>query len=379
MEERKEMNREKSTRKQLKKAEKFIENLKENTKILIVAHSDGDGIISAAITTQAIQEQKKELKIKHLFILSRGKEAKDKIIEKMKKKKVNTVIFLDYTPNDKQVYKEIEKQGARTLTIDHHPIKNPFKTQQEREKHVYVNPQEKGTPPSASVLCHLLYEEMDGEKNTKPWAMIGAHSDTRMKQSRTLLNLTQEEKELYIPNESLHRTLVDISNVLLSAYLDIDLAEEEYKYIKKSIEQENPVLIQEEKYRGTKRLYETMEKAEREKIRETKENPHIEKYEESKLIVVPIKSKLRIKSKVAEQLRLKYPDYIIAVKMEKEERCLLSIRGNNTDLNRVIPKACEGIEAQGGGHPNAAGAAINKKHYPKFIENLKKQLKDEVR
>jgi|GEM_PF-3117555 len=363
--------------KQLEKAEKFIKNLEKDARILIVAHSDGDGIISAAIITQLLQEKLKKQPEEHLFILSRGKEAEEKIIKEMKKQNTDTVILLDYTPNQRKVYKRIEEKGANTLTIDHHPDKNPFKANSEKNKHTYINPQEKGTPPAASVLCHLLYERMNGEKNTKPWSLIGAHSDTRMKQSRPFLNLSKSEEELYLPNDSLHRTLVDISNVLLASYLDINLAQKEYEYVKKSIERENPVLIQEEKYSGTKDLYETNEESEREKIRETKENSKIKEYKEAKLIIVPIKSNLRIKSKVAEQLILKYPEHTVAVKMENDEKCLLSIRGNNTDLSKVIPKACEGIEAQGGGHPKAAGAAINKKHYSKFVENLEKQLRDE--
>jgi len=289
------------------------------------------------------------------------------------------VIFLDYTPNRKQTYEKINQQGTETLTMDHHPGRKPPKTGKNTKEQVYVNPQKQGTPPAASVLCHLLYKQMNGEKNTKPWAVTGAHSDTRIKQSIPLLDLTNEEKELYIPNGRMNRSLQDISSVLLTAYLKKELAPEVHKYVKESIEKENPVLIQEEKYGRTRKLYKIREKAEKQKIKETKQNKDLEVHEEAKLVTVPIESELRIKSKVADQLRLKYPDHVIAVKMKDKEKYLLSLRSSQADLSKIIPRACEGIEAEGGGHPHAAGAAISKQHYQKFIKNLKKELKKELK
>ncbi len=363
---------------ELQKAQKFINSIETDSNLLIIAHSDGDGIISSAIITKLLQEKNKE-RTNHKFIQSRGKEAEEKILKQIHKHGSNTIILLDYTPNREQTYGKINQQGAKTLTIDHHPCKEPSEAKEDTEKHTYVNPQKQGTPPAASVLCHLLYQQMNGEKNTKPWAIIGAHSDTRIKQSIPLLDLTNEEKELYIPNGRMNRSLHEISSVLLAPYLKKELAPRVHKYIKESIEKENPVLIQEEKYGRTLELYKIKEKAEKQKIKQTKKNPDLEVHEEAKLVTVPIESKLRIKSEIADQLRLKYPEYVIAVKMENHEKCLLSLRSSRADLSKAVPKACEGINGEGGGHPHAAGAAINKQHYQEFIKNLKKELKKQRR
>ncbi len=350
--------------KKMKKGKKFIENLDKDSKVLIVSHSDGDGVISAAIISRLLDE--KEIKKQSTqFILARGKEAKEKIMKKVREKNSNTVIFLDYTPNQ-ETYKEL--RDKKVLTIDHHPgIEEP-------ENSTYINPQEE-TPPAASVLCHLLYKKMNGEKNTKPWALIGAHSDTRIKQSIPTLDLSGEEKELYFPSGRLNWGLAEVAGVTVVAYFDKTKAKEVFKHVKKSIEQENPILIQEEKYGETQHLYDILEKAEKQKINKTKNNPKLQVDEEAKLVILPINTELRIKNIIASHLRLKYPGYTIAVRMENGESYMISFRGGKPDLSKAIPAACKGINASGGGHPQAAGATISKKDYEEFVENLKKELK----
>lgn len=350
--------------KHLQKAEEFIENLDPDSKILIVSHSDGDGVTSAALISRLLDE--KEMKQQSmLFLLARGNEAKEKITRKTREENADTVIFLDYTPNQ-ETYRELNDK--KMLTIDHHPGRKA------PEKGVYINPQ-KETPPAASVLCHLLYEKMNGEKNTKSWALIGAHSDTRIKQSLPLLDLSEEEKELYIPSGRLNWDLAEVAGTTVVAYFDKTKAKEVYEYVKKSIEQENPMLIQEEKYGETKHLYDIIEKAERQKINKTKDNPNLEADKESKLVILPIDTELRIKNIIASHLRLKYPEYTIAVRMENGENYMISFRGGNPDLSKAVPKACRGINASGGGHPQAAGATVSKKDYKRFIKNLKRELK----
>lgn len=342
----------------MKKGKKFIENLEKNSNISIIAHSDGDGVISAAIISTILKE-KKLTNQSTLFILSRGEEAREKITKKTKNSDI--VIFLDYTPNQK-TYKALKQK--KVLTIDHHPGRKPSK------QGIYINPQ-KETPPPASVLCHLLYDQLKGQKDTKPWALIGAHSDTRLNQSLPVINLSKTEKEIYLPHGGLNRGLIEISNITLAAYLDKNKAQKLFKLIKKSIKQGNPLLIQEEKFAEAKDLYQTKRRAEKEKIKQIKNNENLEVYEDSKLIVATIKSDLRIKSMVADHLLLKYPEYTVAVAMKHNEKYILSFRGRKFNLSRTVSKACEGIEANGGGHPRAAGAAISSKHYDQFINNLK--------
>ncbi len=353
---------------ELKKAEKFIENTNKESRVLIIAHRDGDGVISTAIITQLLKEKEfNQTNIKNIFILSRGKEAQEKIRKEAQKTKAQTIIFLDYTPNN-EVYRENTEEGIRTLTIDHHPQLQP------NEGGVYVNPWQKEVLPSAGAMCHQLYTQAGGTKNTKPWAIISAYGDTRLKETLKQIKLTPKEEEIYIPSGRLDWDLLEVVRAMAAASFNNQQAQQLLELTLKSIEDENPSLIAEEKYGKAKKIFKSRNKAYREMIEETRK-AEVKIYEESKLVLAIIRPKRNIKNMAVDHLRLKYPDYTVAVASNKEKNYYFSFRAFEKDLSKVVPRACEGIQAQGGGHSNAAGGKVKEKDLNTFIENLKEQLR----
>lgn len=356
----------KAINKGMKKGKKFIENIETDSKVLLVAHRDGDGVISAAIVNQILKE--KGITSTHrLFIISRGEKAREKINQELEELKNNTVIFLDYTPSAK-TYKELFNEGKKVLTIDHHPGKTAH------EKGVYINPWTKGILPAAAVICHKLYLKCNGKKDTKPWALIAAYLDTRVKQSLEYIDMNTEEEEIYFPSMRIDWDLLEVIKALGAASFDASNAQKSFEMVEKSIQLENPVLIAEEKYGEAKELFNVREKSYKEKIKETK-RAQIEKDEDSKLVVATIKPKRNIKSMVVDHLRLKYPGYTVAVTYPRKGNYFFSFRSSEKDLSKAVPRACEGIDANGGGHSKAAGGRVKEKHFREFIENFKEQLK----
>lgn len=348
----------------LSKGLRYVKDLEKDSKITIVAHRDGDGMISASIISKLLDEEELT-KQSYLFLLKRGEEAKRMILDKVDEENSDVVVFLDYTPTQ-DTYEELEDKEL--LTIDHHPGKEASKTG------LYINPWEEEVLPSASVMCHILYEQADGDKDTKPWALMGAYADTRLEESEEYLEFTEEERELYLPSRRLNWNLLDIIELLGAPYLDSSVVDRAFDLIRRSIKENNLLLIEEEKYDDAKGLLKLVERAEKEKIKEIK-NSEIYKDEESKLVALKIKPELRIKRAVASHLRTNYPGYTIVVSIEKPERYAMSLRSSIHNLSKVVPNACEGIEANGGGHQKAAGATVKKEHYEKFLENLSREIK----
>ena len=79
-------------------------------------------------------------------------------------------------------------------------------------------------------------------------------------------------------------------------------------------------------------------------------------------------------AELANELIYKFPDKIIIVGREKEDRIKMSLRSTKTDLRPIIEKALIGVEGYGGGHEFACAANINIKDFDKFIEVIKKHI-----
>ncbi len=349
---------------ELSRGKDFIESIEEDSNALIVSHSDVDGLISASIISQLLEEEGIE-KQSQMFLLDRGEEVKKRILNKTEELDADSIIFLDYTP-PKDTYEGLDDRDV--LTIEHHPVREV------PDHGVFVNPQE-GEPPAASVLCHMLYKQMEGEKDTKPWALMGTYSDMMLDQGLEHLELNEEEKELYLHNGVMNWNLQTIIQLVNVSYIDKKESSKIFKLIKESIEKENPLLIEEESRGRAKQIMEKKRKAEKEKIETLERNSNLEVDKEARLVFVEFSSDLRIKRILANHLRTRHPGYTIAIAMKKTGKYSMSVRSSTADLSKAVPKACEGIDAHGGGHPGAAGATVNENDPSKFIENLKEELK----
>ncbi len=51
-----------------------------------------------------------------------------------------------------------------------------------------------------------------------------------------------------------------------------------------------------------------------------------------------------------------------------------SLRSTKTIINKILPKALNGLDGYGGGHEHACGGSVKKKDFTTFISNLKKLI-----
>lgn len=78
---------------------------------------------------------------------------------------------------------------------------------------------------------------------------------------------------------------------------------------------------------------------------------------------------------LSNELLYKFPNKLIVIAREKDGNLRVSMRSSNIVINKILPKALEGVEGYGGGHEYACGANIKKEDFEKFVEQLKKEVK----
>ncbi|MBT3416642.1 DHH family phosphoesterase [Candidatus Woesearchaeota archaeon] len=79
-------------------------------------------------------------------------------------------------------------------------------------------------------------------------------------------------------------------------------------------------------------------------------------------------------STISNYLIYKYPEKVIMVIRQNEEKVIMSLRSTKTKLPDAISTALEGLDGFGGGHELACGAGVAKDQFPEFFERLQSQL-----
>ena len=77
---------------------------------------------------------------------------------------------------------------------------------------------------------------------------------------------------------------------------------------------------------------------------------------------------------LSNELIYRMPDKFIIVARQKEDKVIMSLRGNKWFIPGIIDKAKEGLDAYGGGHDHACGAGVPKENFNKFVERIKKLI-----
>jgi single-stranded DNA-specific DHH superfamily exonuclease len=84
---------------------------------------------------------------------------------------------------------------------------------------------------------------------------------------------------------------------------------------------------------------------------------------------------LSLTKDLANELLYKHNDQIIVLGREKSGEVRCSLRsGPKTVLLPLLQRALVGIEGYGGGHEHAVGCGIKKEDFPRFLDNLRREL-----
>ncbi len=84
--------------------------------------------------------------------------------------------------------------------------------------------------------------------------------------------------------------------------------------------------------------------------------------------------KYSLTSELANELIYRFPNKIIVVGREKDNRIKMSLRSSKIDLRPVIQKALIGVDGYGGGHEFAGAVNINVNDFDRFIENFRRYI-----
>jgi nanoRNase/pAp phosphatase (c-di-AMP/oligoRNAs hydrolase) len=87
-------------------------------------------------------------------------------------------------------------------------------------------------------------------------------------------------------------------------------------------------------------------------------------------------SKMSFTADLSNELLYRYPNKLIIVAREKDGEMRLSFRSGKMKVRPILEKALVGVRGYGGGHLYACGGNIKQSDFNKFIDNIKKQIKE---
>lgn len=334
---------------------KFVEGISKNDRIIIITHTDLDGIASAVFLQKILES--KGLKINSINFLNYGA---DVLKNFSVKNNYNFLFFTDWSADEYSEELELLRKKGKVLVIDHHPLNESLKDKS-------------GIIKTDSGYCssHALFDLGKNYFDTKNWEWLVC--------SAIISDYTWDKLD------------------------NFDFIKKIYPEIKKNstIWESEPGLIEKEISRARiyyapnfRKVYDMIlesnfYKLEKEsKIIEKEINKWVIKYKkeseyfpEKKFRFYYGTPKYRISSTIASIISDKYfrEDTIIFVSDAIDEKDLVKVSARNqtgnVDLGKLLKKCVEGFEnSDAGGHIRASASTFPKKYLNKFKENLIKNL-----
>ncbi len=356
----------------LKPAVKFIEEIGEEERVVIIHHWDMDGTSSAVTVSKILEDlrghgaDEVSIPAKRAYHLG---ESDHELLED-----ADRLIVLDFNLGADEL-EELDKECADVLVVDHHTF--------DRVPDVsFVNPRTEDTDSyiPASKICLDIASEFGLEEELRWIAGLGIIQDFGVDSCPGLFEELREDYEAYLPEELEQEELAKnceygrYSSVLnIKPYRDSKyFAELAYKALMKSDDLKE--LEAQEEYRQIYEVYLEMQ---------DEFNRAVENYEEEReidrdkmIIFFELESDFHITSSIATNMSAKTPEWIHIVAQVGDEEVNVSSRcqSGRVDLGELMKEALpegavdEGAEA--GGHRKAAGASMKPRFYDQFKENL---------
>jgi len=143
---------------------KAVEKIKSvNSIIQIVSHLDADGVASAAIMASALIQLEKKFQI--TFI----KRIKPELIEDLKKRKPELIIFTDIGSGYLDIVKILD---CNVIITDHHEVEGSVS-----ENIIHINPEIFDVHLSGAGTTYLVARELLQNNNLAPLAIVGTIGD----------------------------------------------------------------------------------------------------------------------------------------------------------------------------------------------------------
>ncbi len=345
-------------------------SLNGQKRVVIVHHSDTDGLCSALVAAKAIEKISGKAP-EHVIPFDYGDDEADKIFsEKIKKLSPDTLFVLDVNIDSREkLLKALGKEAGTLVVIDHHKIYRDWNS----EKIVFLKAQYFRKMDGSRYANAKFTFDLFGrivELEEMGWAAcIGILGDNAYYSWKKFFEKT-------LPRAGI--SLVEIKKIakLIEAVEAVRNSEFQNLFWE-MFRAKSPKSILGSEYFDVLETYERI----LEKWREKFEREHsFDK--ELELMHYAIKPEYQIKSPLINTISNTYRHRTIVIFEEYDGRIGFSARRQDykIKLNDLLAKSIIGIpESAAGGHVPAAAGSIPKKYYSKFLESLKKNLAKEYK
>jgi single-stranded DNA-specific DHH superfamily exonuclease len=345
------------------KFKEFVLKINEKDNVGIIFDGDPDGLCSGAIIFKAIQKITGK---KPVLIFTQGKDnpwMNKKTAEKLKENKVNKVICVDSSIDQKlEGIKEIEKVVEKFLIIDHHKKYNEV----DSNKTIMFKAGNLSNLDGAQYPCSKfsfdLFSFLSDLNEIKWIAGVGILGDNGLKTWNEFTKTAA--KEINSNLNELNKLKELITSVEVMNWNELN--ELVFEFIKAK----NPKEVLESKFN----IYLTEFEKEVQRIL----NEFNEKKEEiNDLVFFEINSNKRLKGEIANRLSNLEPNKTFFIFQKFNEQILISARrqDNMIKMNDLIEESIKGLNnASGGGHIPAAAGKIQLKDLNEFKEKIKEKI-----
>ena len=338
------------------KGKNFLSSIKPGDSVVLLYHSDVDGMTSAAITLIALER----MSIKVSKFKSGNVEKARETLEELKG--FDKAIILDIALDFLEGFEEMVE--CKTLFIDHHMIKRDLNS----ARIVHINPRF-DMPETYQPVAYVVYKLLSAivDLKDKEWiAVLGTIGDYGFEDCKDIVGkYVKATSSSDLPKTDFWK----VALVLNGSAFEIGFNE-----VVKILMSAKDL----EELKNNKLLNKAYESYEKEYNRCKEEFwRNAEEVEELNLIISVIKPMhIRMGSSISTELGIKHKDKMIILLEKIDDAYKVHARYQNSSLHlgKLLEAVCEGLNG-GGGHERAAGAVVHEKNIEKFKKRLIKRLK----
>ncbi len=335
----------------LAKIRKQLETCKDP---LFFYDDDPDGLSSYLLLQKFVQ------KGKGIVLKMSMQSDQDFILRKISEYKPDSVFILDRAIVDQDM---IDQITVPVTLIDHH-------TPLDLKGITYFNPLTFGekNPQPTSYWCYKIVKQ-------NIWiAMVGCVSDWYIPDFKKQFNKGYPDylSNTKDPAKALHETKIGKLGRIFWFCLKGRTSEMK-KCVNTLLKIEHPAEILDQTTPRGKFVYKYYHKVDN--LYQNLLNQAKKGVTRSKLLLFTYpSSRISLTAILANELLYLYPEKIIIIARQKNDKMIMSLRSANHPILSVLKLVLEQVNGYGGGHKFACGATVDKDQFPEFIKKIKEAI-----
>ena len=332
-----------------KKVLEYLKNIKEKDGVIIVYNNDLDGMCSCVIVKKYLRKIGNEP-----YIISQPMPPDKNLIKKMQTGVPNKIIFLDMAIDQCSSVIQKIKGIADILIIDHHLISQNLNS----KGVIHYNPRLKDPKlyQSTSYLAYKIVSKLNGIENIDWIGALGAIADYDLSNSQDLIKEAQKNHDL----KKLHKIVAVLDSLKATRTMTCDQIVDVLMALKEP-----------EKILETSEFLKSYEEIENEK-NNIMSNAQSEAKILGDVVLYEISSKYNLRSEISTRLAEKHKNKFVIIYEKIGKKINASVRNQSKKYNvdKILKKASQHLNASAGGHEAAGGVTIDEKDWNQLIDNV---------